>query len=137
MISVNTIILGGNLGADPEERRTASGKLVCNFRLATNRWDSRTEESTADWHSIVVYDKQAENCAKYLRKGSPVLVEGRLAQREWDGPDGKKRTTFEVIANRVTFLGTGRGAVPERLEVAAERPPQREGRPFATDAVPF
>ncbi len=137
MISVNSIILGGNLGADPEERRTASGKLVCNFRIATNRWDARAEETTADWHSIVVYDKHAEPCVKFLRKGSPVLVEGRLAQREWEGQDGKKRTTYEVIANRVSFLGTGRGAAPERLEVVADKAQQRDARPFVADAVPF
>ena len=137
MISVNSIILGGNLGSDPEERRTASGKLVCNFRLATNRWDARAEEATADWHTVVVYEKQAELCGKYLRKGSPVLVEGRLVQREWDGQDGKKRTTYEVVASRVSFLGTGRAAGTERLEAPSERVQPRDTRPFATDAVPF
>lgn len=139
--SVNSIILGGHLGADPEERRTAAGKLVCNLRLATNRWDSRTDEPVTDWHTVVAYEKQAENCVKYLRKGSALLVEGRLTQRDWTSSDGKKQTRHEVIASRVTFVG-GRSATTERIEQPAaespvDRPAYREPRSHSHDTVPF
>lgn len=112
MVSINTVFIGGHLGADPEDRRTASGKLMASFRLATNRWDSHKESEITEWYSIVCWEKQAEHCLKYLRKGSAVLVEGRLTERQWDGPDGKRNFKTEIIASRVSFLGSPRGAGP-------------------------
>jgi len=135
MVSVNTIIVAGHLGAEPEERRTVAGKLVCNFRIATNRWDTKAEAEVADWHNVVVFDRQAESCVKFLHKGSAVLIEGRLSSNHWDGQDGKKNTRWEIIASRVTFLGTPRGAE------AKAGPPgpsgQRDPSGFAPEAVPF
>ena len=126
MVSVNTIILGGHLGADPEEKRGASGKLLCTFNLAVNRWDSRAEGEVVDWHSIVAFDKQAESCVRYLRKGSAVLVEGRVVTSKWEAPDGKRQTRYEVQASRVAFLG-GRGGDGAREPVReSEREPVRE-----------
>ena len=138
MVSVNTIIIGGHLGAEPEERRTLAGKLVCNFRLATNRWDAKTESEVTDWHNVVVFERQAENCVKYLRKGAAVLIEGRLTSHHWDGPDGKKNTRWEIIANRVTFLGSSKAAEAQG-EAGAGAPAYavRETSGFSPDAVPF
>ncbi len=139
MVSVNTIIIGGHLGAEPEERRTPAGKLVCNFRLATNRWDAKAETEVADWHNVVAFERQAENCIKFLRKGSAVLIEGRLASHQWDGPDGKKNTRWEIFAHRVTFLGASRAA-EARGEPAVGSAPSYSGREaagFAPEAVPF
>lgn len=109
-MAVNKVIILGNLGADPELRYSASGAAVCNFRVATNeRWtdkDGTTQERT-EWHKVVVWGRQAENCEKYLAKGRQVYVEGRLQTREWDDKDGNKRHTTEVIAQSVQFLSGG------------------------------
>lgn len=110
MASVNKVILIGNLGKDPELRQTGSGSYVCNFSIATSEkwknnetgnWDERTE-----WHNIVVWGKQAENCNQYLSKGRPVYIEGRLQTRNWEDKEGKKRYTTEVVALTVKFLGS-------------------------------
>lgn len=129
MNSVNMVVLSGRLGAPPEEKKTAANKSVCNFRMATNRWDPRTESEVADWHTVVCFDRQAELCVKHLVKGSPVLVEGRLAVRQWDGADGKKQSRVEIVANRVSFLG----APPK-----AERPPEvADGGPRSSPPMDF
>ena len=109
-MSVNKAILLGNLGQDPELRHTGSGNAVCNFTLATNEsWfdkqaNERKEKTT--WHNCVVWGASGENCAKYLRKGSKVFVEGRIQTREWNDKDGNKRYTTEIVANSVQFLST-------------------------------
>ena len=111
MASVNKVILVGNLGRDPELRYTQGGQAVANFTVATNeRWtdkDGSNQERT-EWHRIVVWGKQAENCAQYLQKGRSVYVEGRLQTRDWEDREGNKRTTTEIVAQAVQFLG-GRG----------------------------
>ena len=117
MASVNRVILIGNLGRDPELRYTAGGQPVASFSVATNeRWNDRegkTQERT-EWHRIVVWGKQAENCANYLQKGRTVYIEGRLQTREWEDKEGQKRQTTEVVAQTVQFLdkreGPPRGA---------------------------
>lgn len=111
MASVNKVILIGNLGRDPELRFTRDGQGVANFTLATNeRWrdkDGQNQERT-EWHRIVVWGKQAENCAQYLQKGRSCYIEGRIQTREWEDKEGNKRQTTEIVAQNVTFLG-GRG----------------------------
>jgi single-strand DNA-binding protein len=112
MASLNKVFLIGNLGADPEVRYTQSGQAVANFRIATTDvWNDKSGErqERTEWHRIVVWGKQAENCAEYLKKGRPVHVEGRLQTRQWDDKDGKKQYTTEIVADRVTFLGSGGG----------------------------
>jgi single-strand DNA-binding protein len=111
MASVNKVILIGNLGADPELRYTNTGTAVANFRIATNEvWTDKNGEKQerTEWHQIVVWGKQGENCGKYLKKGRPVFVEGRLQTRSWEDQSGNKRYTTEVVAQAVQFLG-GRG----------------------------
>ncbi|MCH8131879.1 MAG: single-stranded DNA-binding protein [Myxococcales bacterium] len=111
MASVNKVILIGNLGRDPELRFTRDGQGVANFTLATNeRWrdkDGQNQERT-EWHRIVVWGKQTENCAQYLQKGRSCYIEGRIQTREWEDKEGNKRQTTEIVAQNVTFLG-GRG----------------------------
>ncbi len=111
MASVNKVILLGNLGADPELRYTSGGSAVADLRLATNRRfkgrDGNWQDDT-QWHRIVVWAKQAENCKEYLSKGSQVYIEGRLQTRQWEDRDGNKRYTTEVVADTVQFL-SGRG----------------------------
>ena len=108
-MSVNKIILVGNLGRDPEVRATPSGLSVCNFSLATTERyqgrDGQNHEQT-EWHNIVVWGKQAELCGQYLKKGRQIYVEGRITNREYEARDGSgKRYRTEVVAQRVQFLG--------------------------------
>ena len=107
MASLNRVMLIGNVGTDPEMRFTASGNPVTSFRIATNRVyttsDGERKQET-EWFTVVAWRKQAESCNQYLTKGQRVYVEGSLRTRNWEGRDGQKRTTVEVIANRVLFL---------------------------------
>ena len=113
--SVNKVILIGNLGRDPETRFTNSGSSVTNFSIATT--ESFTDKSGSrqdriDWHNIIVWGKQGENCAQYLKKGRAVYVEGRISYREYEAKDGSgKRKVTEIVATRVQFLGS-RGDAP-------------------------
>lgn len=131
MASINKVMLLGNLGADPELRYTSGGTAVADLRLATNRRfkgrDGEWQDDT-QWHRIVVWAKQAENCKEYLSKGSQCFVEGRLQTRQWEDRDGNKRYTTEVVSRRVVFLGgrTGEGGPPE---MAAPPPPPAQGGP--------
>ena len=109
MANVNRVILIGRLGQDPELKSTAQGKSVANFSLATNEsWKDSTgaKQERTEWHRIVVWDKTAELCNQYLKKGREAYIEGRLQTREWDDKEGKKRYTTEIVAERVQFLGS-------------------------------
>jgi single-strand DNA-binding protein len=113
---LNKVMLIGNLGTDPEMRYTANGNAVTNFRLAVNRsfgggpgGDGERREET-EWFTVVTWNKLAELLGQHLHKGSRVFVEGRLASRSWDGPDGQKRYRTEVVANQVLFLDRLQGA---------------------------
>lgn len=104
---LNRIILIGRLTRDPELRFTASGKAVANFSLAVDRgWTSPSGEKETDFIDIVVWDKQAELVANYLKKGRLACVEGRLQIRQYEH-EGQKRRAAEVVANRVVFLDRG------------------------------
>lgn len=108
-MTVNKVILIGNLGQDPKEqlRQTSSGTFVCNLRIATNErrrnsngeWANHTE-----WHDVVVFGKQAQNLAEYMTKGRQIYIEGRLQTREWTDREQNKRRTTEVIADSVRYL---------------------------------
>ncbi len=110
-MSVNKVILVGNLGAKPELRYTPGGQAVANFNIATSeRWggrDGQQAQERTEWHRIVVWGKTAENCGKYLDKGRQVYIEGRLQTREWNDKEGQKRYTTEIVAMTVQFLGGG------------------------------
>lgn len=105
---MNKVILIGRLTADPELRYTPNGAAVCSFRIAVDRpFNSQSGEREADFINIVVWNKAAENTAKYMSKGRQIAVEGRLQIRSYDGNDGQRRWVTEVIADRVEFLGGG------------------------------
>lgn len=106
MGNVNKVILIGNLGADPELKRTAAGQGYCHLSVATNmvfKDQSGQRQQKTEWHRITVWGEQAEHCAQHLEKGSSVYVEGRLETRSWEEA-GKKRYATDVIAVRVEFL---------------------------------
>ncbi len=110
MASVNKVILMGRLGQDPELRYTQSQIPIVTLNVATTEYrmgqDGQRQEQT-EWHRVVVWRKQAENCAKYLSKGRAVFIEGRLQTRSWEDQNGQKRYTTEIVASNVQFLPAG------------------------------
>jgi len=127
--SMNRVILVGNLTKDPELKFITSGSAVANFRMAINRkWKDAQGQQKEEvcFVGVVVWGKQAEACGEYLKKGSPVMVEGRLQFREWE-KDGDKRSILEVVAERVQFLSIGK----------REGGPDAAPAPSAADDLPF
>jgi single-strand DNA-binding protein len=131
-MSVNKVILVGNLGRDPEVRATPSGQSVCTLSVATSdRFTDRTgqQRDQTEWHNVVVWGKQADLCGQYLKKGRQVYIEGRLTTRQYEAKDGTgKRYRTEVVAQRVQFLG-GRAATgfddgPPDFNSGPDAPPQ-------------
>ncbi len=116
MAGLNKVFLIGNLTRDPELRYTPSGLAVTSFTIAANRsytTPSGEKKDATTFMRVVVWAKRAEICGEYLNKGSLVFVEGRIQNRNWQAQDGTKRTTVEVVANNVQFLGPPRrGAAP-------------------------
>ena len=112
MASFNKVFLIGNLTRDPELRYTPGGVAVVNLRLAVNRKfrdkSGELKEETC-FVTVTAWDKQAETCNQYLQKGRPIFVEGRLQSRSWETPDGQKRSTIDIRAERIQFLGAPRG----------------------------
>jgi single-strand DNA-binding protein len=110
-MSFNKIIIVGNLGKDPELRYTPQGTAVCSFSVATNekKKDKSGElQDVTTWFRITLWNRQAENASKYLTKGSPVYVEGRLRVEEWTDRDGNNRYTLEVQGSDMQFISGGR-----------------------------
>jgi single-strand DNA-binding protein len=116
-MSYNKISIIGHLGQDPELRYTPQGLAVCNFSVATS--DKRRDKNgnlneVTVWFRVTAWGKQAENASKYLSKGRPVYIEGRLGIEEWTDRNGEKRTTLEVNANEIQYLGDGNSSSPRR-----------------------
>jgi len=105
---LNKVFVLGNLTRDPELKSLPSGIPVANFGIATNRvWKDRdgNKQEGAEFHNIVVFNRQGELCAQYLKKGQSVLIEGRIQTRSWDAQDGQKRYRTEIVANQLIMLG--------------------------------
>jgi single-strand DNA-binding protein len=108
--NINRVVLTGNLTKDPELRALPSGMSVCELRIASN--SRRKNASTGEWEdrpnyfNVKVWGAQGENTARYLAKGRPVAIDGRLEWREWEAQDGSKRQTIDIIADSVQFLGS-------------------------------
>lgn len=136
--SLNKVTLIGNLGKDPELRYTNSGVPVASFSVATNeQWkdsDGNAQERT-EWHNIVAWQKLAEICAEYLKKGGKVYIEGRLQTRSWDDKNtGQKRTVTEIIANDMIMLDPkGSNTRVSEMPAAESRKPAAEEK----DDLPF
>lgn len=122
MASVNKVILVGNLGRDPETRYMPDGAALCNVSIATTfRWKDRTSgenKEETEWHRVVFRGRLAEIAGEYLKKGSPVYVEGRLRTRKWQDKDGQERYTTEIVADSMQLLGS-RGGMGEPRDVDA------------------
>ncbi len=135
MLSLNRAQIIGNLTRDPEMRFTPNGQAVANFSVATNRkWkgrDGAPDGEDVQYHNVVVWGKQAEAVVPMLKKGGPVFVEGRLQTRSWEGQDGAKRSTTEIVADNIIVLSSRSGGgsyTPKSDDSIAVGPPA------ATDA---
>lgn len=152
-MSVNKVILVGNLGKDPELRYTASGTAVANFSLATTERykdrDGNSQEKT-EWHNIVVWRQLAEICGKYLTKGKQIYIEGKIQTRSYDDRDGNKRYITEIVVDQMQMLGRagednsggGSGGGYQRREQRQERPasnsrPQHSPQQSQYEEPPF
>ena len=106
-MSVNKVILVGNLGKDVELKYTPSGVAVANFSLATqNTFKNKDGDKETEWHNIVVWKQLAEICGKYLHKGKQVYIEGRIQTRSYDDRDGNKKYITEIVADQMQMLGS-------------------------------
>jgi single-strand DNA-binding protein len=152
--NINRVVLTGNLTRDPELRSTGSGMSVCSLRVASNT--RRKNQATGEWEDkpnffdVTVWGAQGENCARFLSKGRPVAIDGRLEWREWETQDGHKRSAVEIVADAVQFLGGrddaaggGNGFTPRSDVPADTRDFEPAGTPSAggggagEDDIPF
>jgi single-strand DNA-binding protein len=140
MASVNKVILIGNLGKDPELKFTPSGVAMAKFSIATTERfkdsDGNPQEKT-EWHNVVLWRRLAELANEYLKKGSPVYIEGRIQTRSWDDENGQKRYMTEIVGDRMQFLGRREGGPAED---AGEPPPKTSAKKESMeeeDDLPF
>ena len=146
-MSVNKVILIGNLGKDPEVKHTASGVPVCRFSLATNETfknkAGETEQHT-EWHSVVCFARLAEICGQYLAKGRQVYIEGSIRSGKWNDRDGNERKSYDIVARYMQMLSpsaNGDGAKPKETNSPQTFEPSGEDNPFRQDEggeeIPF
>lgn len=151
MASVNKVILIGNLGRDPEVRYLPDGGAVTNISIATTEvWKDKSGEKQerTEWHRIAFFGRLAEIAGEYLKKGSPVYVEGSLRTRKWQDKEGQDRYTTEIVASEMKLLGSrGGGTEPMAREPApagaasggSAKPQTKKGGAFdeMDDDIPF
>jgi len=134
MASVNKVILLGNLGRDPETRYTTGGDAVTNLRIATTEtWKDKSGEKQekTEWHSVVLFGRQAEIAGEYLKKGRSVYIEGRLQTRKYTDKEGVEKYSTEIVGDRMQLLGGGRdagGGAGGDAEFASSGPSTTSGR---------
>jgi single-strand DNA-binding protein len=136
---LNKAIIIGNLTRDPELKALPSGMQVASLSIATNRvWRDQNgaKQEGTDYHNVVVFGRQAETAAQYLKKGSSVLVEGRMQTRSWDGQDGKKQYRTEVVADRVQFGNRPSGDTTSSRPSSAPSSSSKSSKEDDADALP-
>jgi single-strand DNA-binding protein len=132
MASVNKVILIGNLGRDPETRYMPDGGAITNITLATShQWKDKAtgdKKEETEWHKVAFFGRLAEIAGEYLKKGSPVYVEGRLRTRKWQDKEGQDRYSTEIVADNMQMLGSrgDRGG-------SADSAPRESGAPRAAE----
>ena len=105
---VNSVVLVGRAGQDPEMKYFESGKVKTTFSLAVNRWDYKTKEETTDWFNVELWDKLAEVACEYVKKGKQVAIDGRLASSKWTDATGNPRERFFIRATNLRLLSAGK-----------------------------
>ena len=129
---LNKVMIIGRLGKDPEIRHTQNGTPVGSLSVATDEsYTDRNGEkvSRTEWHRVSVFQRQAENCERFLSKGSMVCVEGSLQSRKWQDNNGVERTMTEIKASRVLFLS--------RKNNGEQQPQEEDFEPASVDEIPF
>jgi single-strand DNA-binding protein len=147
--NINRVVMTGNLTRDPELRSLPSGMSVCSLRLACN---TRRKGASGEWEDkpnyfdVTVWGAQGENCSRYLSKGRPVAIDGRLEWREWETPEGQKRQAVDIIADSVQFLGgrddagNGNGFAAKSdvpVDTSDMQPTASAGSSSGEDDIPF
>ena len=144
-MSLNKVMIIGRLGQDPELRYATTGMAICRFSVATDESyqdrDGQRQEKT-EWHRVVTFQKQAENCSNYLNKGSLVFVEGSLSTNKWTDQQGQTRYTTEIKAQRVQFLDRKDGGNNQSQHQPQQRddddiPPAFPSEAQDMDSIPF
>ncbi len=102
---MNSVVLVGRAGQDPEMKYFESGKVKTTFSMAISRWDSKSKGEVTDWFNIELWDKAAEVAGEYVKKGRWVGIDGRLVANKWSGPDGVQKERFIIRANSLRLLG--------------------------------
>ena len=134
-MSVNKVILVGNVGKDPETRYLEGGTAVCSFPLATSEtYRNRDGEriTNTEWHNVVLWRGLAEVAEKYVRKGSQLYIEGRIRTRSWDDRDGNKRYTTEVVGDNMQMLGKRSDETGLQEDTGPAATPQTPSQPKET-----
>jgi single-strand DNA-binding protein len=138
MASVNKVIIVGNVGRDPETRYLPDGKAVTNLSVATAfSWKDKAsgeKKEETEWHRVVFFDRLAEVAGEYVKKGSPVYVEGRLQTKKWQDKEGQDRYTTQIVAERLQLLG-GKPTQDAHKEQAEKKPAGRFDD--MADDIPF
>lgn len=137
---LNKAIIYGNITRDPEAKDLPSGVKVTSFSVATNRvWKDKNgaKQESTDYHNVVVFGRMAETVAQYMRKGSGILVEGRLQTRSWEGQDGKKNYRTEIVAESIQFGPRKSVGAEEAPKGSAAAPEAVEGEVISTEDIPF
>jgi len=138
MASMNRVFLAGNLTRDPQVRHTPTGVAVSELGIAVSeRYTNKTGEQvqTVCFADVVVWGRQAESCGQYLKKGAPVMIEGRLQFDQWQTPEGERRSRLRIRAGRIQFLP--RGPRQARGPTEAGAVASRNGEPAETESAPF
>lgn len=138
---LNKAMVIGNLTRDPELRALPGGTKVCSFSVATNRvWKDKSgaRQESADYHNIVVFSRQAEIVAQYMKKGSSILVEGRMQTRSWDDKNsGEKKYRTEIVADRIQFGPKGSASGGEGYSKQENSAKQSGGADEQMDSVEY
>lgn len=137
---LNKAFIIGNITRDPEMRSLPSGAKVTSFSVATNRvWydQNKQKQEAVEYHNIVVFGRQAETSAQYLKKGSGVLIEGRIQTRNWEGKDGNKQYRTEIVADRVQFGNKNSGGSSAPSDRNEAQAPDTNNDPGPDDAIEY
>lgn len=140
--NINRVVMTGNLTKDPDSKELPSGTAICELRIACNT--RRKNSQTGEWEdrpnyfNVKVFGAQATNCARYLAKGRPVAIDGRLEWREWETQDNSKRQAIDIIADSVQFLGTRQTTAGDEVEYDEQYEPVPVGvGAVEDDEIPF
>lgn len=110
---MNSVVLVGRVGQDPEIKYFESGKSRTTFSIAVDRWNAKTKQKEADWFNIQLWDKKAESAAEWIKKGSMISIEGKILVQRWQTPEGEEAERYVINASDFGFVGNKKDTVQE------------------------